>query len=88
MGSSTGAIGGLYRDHSGSWIAGFQMTIGKCSPLQDELCALFIDLKYAWDLGFMTLQVQTDCKEVVTMLNAMHADISTFSLVYAIVKLH
>ncbi|KAK8996373.1 hypothetical protein V6N11_076610 [Hibiscus sabdariffa] len=63
------------------------MAIGKSSPLQAELWALFIGLKYVWDLGFMTLQVQTDGKEVVTMLNAMHADRSTFPLVCVIVKL-
>ncbi|KAK9043379.1 hypothetical protein V6N11_071724 [Hibiscus sabdariffa] len=58
MGLSAGAIGGLYRDHSGSWI-----------------------------VGFMTLQVQIDCKEVVTLFNALKVDRSTFPFVRAIVKL-
>ncbi|KAK9021456.1 hypothetical protein V6N11_011443 [Hibiscus sabdariffa] len=63
MGSNAGAVGGLFRDHSGAWIAGFQQAIGKCSPLHAELWALFIGFQYAWELGFTTLQIQTDCKE-------------------------
>ncbi|KAK8527670.1 hypothetical protein V6N12_054875 [Hibiscus sabdariffa] len=85
--SSNGAIRGLFRDHFGSWISGFQKTIGKCSPLQAELWAIFTGLNYSWDQVFTLLQIQTDCKEVVTMLNAVHAAKSTFPLVRATVKL-
>ncbi|KAK8480884.1 hypothetical protein V6N11_061841 [Hibiscus sabdariffa] len=86
-GSNAGAVGGLFRDHSGAWIAGFQQAIGKCSPLHAELWALFIGFQYAWELGFTTLQIQTDCKEVVNMLHALDTDRSAFTLVRAIAKL-
>ncbi|KAL4295600.1 hypothetical protein GQ457_12G010160 [Hibiscus cannabinus] len=86
-GTNAGAIGGLFRDHSGAWIAGFQQAIGKCSPLHAELWDLFIGLQYAWELGLTILQIQTDCKEVVNMIYALDADRSVFSLVRAIAKL-
>ncbi|KAL4282362.1 hypothetical protein GQ457_03G021730 [Hibiscus cannabinus] len=83
----TGSIGGLLRDYVGSWISDFQKRIGNCTPLQAELWAIFIGLQYAWDQGVEILQVQSDFKEAVQMLNAPLAGTNSFSLVRAIVKL-
>ncbi|KAK8993212.1 hypothetical protein V6N11_033315 [Hibiscus sabdariffa] len=69
----SGAIGGLLRDHSGSWISGFQKSVGKCSVIQAELWAIYTGLIYAWDQGLSLLLVQSNSKDVVTMLNSIHA---------------
>ncbi|KAE8719485.1 hypothetical protein F3Y22_tig00109957pilonHSYRG00251 [Hibiscus syriacus] len=50
-----GSIGGVFRDHEGSWILGFNKSIGITSPLQAELWAIFIRLQLAWDNGFELL---------------------------------
>ncbi|KAL4348653.1 hypothetical protein GQ457_17G006170 [Hibiscus cannabinus] len=85
--NGSGTIGGLLRDHSGSWISGFQKSIGKCSVIQAELWTIYTGLIYAWDQGFSLLLVQSDSKDMVTMLNSVHATNSVFPLVRAIDRL-
>ncbi|KAL4311507.1 hypothetical protein GQ457_01G027580 [Hibiscus cannabinus] len=87
MVSNSGAIGGLLQDHYGSWISGFQKSIGKCSPFQVELWVIFTGLNYTWDQGFTILQIQSDSKDVIMMLNIVQTVGSVFPLVRAIAKL-
>ncbi|KAK8985639.1 hypothetical protein V6N11_068887 [Hibiscus sabdariffa] len=85
--NGTGSIGGLLRDHEGTWLYGFQKGIGMCNSLHVELWAIFTGLEFAWEHGIEILQVQSDCKEAVQMLNAIHAVSCPFPLVRAIAKL-
>ncbi|KAE8728983.1 hypothetical protein F3Y22_tig00004035pilonHSYRG00077 [Hibiscus syriacus] len=85
--TSYGSVGGVFRDHEGSWILGFNKPIGIMKPLQAELWAILTDLQLAWDHGFELLQIQTDSLEAVHLLDKSDATSSSMSLVRSIDKL-
>ncbi|KAK8987883.1 hypothetical protein V6N11_065489 [Hibiscus sabdariffa] len=71
----------------GSWLSRFQKAIGVLQPLQAELWALLIGLRFAWDQGFIFVQIQSDCAEAVKLIKADNAYMSLISLVRAIAAL-
>ncbi|KAK9020938.1 hypothetical protein V6N11_010950 [Hibiscus sabdariffa] len=87
--SSTGygSIGGIFRTHDGSWLLGFNKSVGVTQSFQSELWTIFYGLQIARDNGFVHLLIQTDCLEVVTRLNAPSAGSDVNALVRAIVRL-
>ncbi|KAE8694589.1 hypothetical protein F3Y22_tig00110777pilonHSYRG00051 [Hibiscus syriacus] len=50
--TGSGVVGGVFRDHEGAWVLGFNKTIGITQPLQAELWAIFIGIQIVWDHGF------------------------------------
>ncbi|KAE8734896.1 hypothetical protein F3Y22_tig00000656pilonHSYRG00010 [Hibiscus syriacus] len=66
-----GSVGGL--DHIGVWIHGFQKPIGIISTIQAELWAILIGLQCAQKEGFEMVQIQSDCAEVVDIVNNLNA---------------
>ncbi|KAL4311250.1 hypothetical protein GQ457_01G038400 [Hibiscus cannabinus] len=85
--SSSGSIGGVFRNHTGSWILGFQKQIGIVSILQAELWAIFIGLQIAWEQNFLFVTVQSDSMEAVNLLKKSQTSPSSLPLVRAIENL-
>ncbi|CAN1779180.1 Putative ribonuclease H protein At1g65750 [Linum perenne] len=68
----TGAtIGGVIRNAQGSWVAGFTNCIGRGSALLAELTALRDGLTLVWILGYREVQVESDCTEVVELVESI-----------------
>ncbi|KAK8564027.1 hypothetical protein V6N12_036159 [Hibiscus sabdariffa] len=77
-------IGGLLRDNVGNFLFGFSKFIGCANSLQAELWSLYIGLQLAWDYGVEFLQVQTDCKQVLQLLQHPHVESCSISLMHSI----
>ncbi|KAE8729300.1 hypothetical protein F3Y22_tig00003721pilonHSYRG00093 [Hibiscus syriacus] len=79
--------GGVLRDSEGVWILGFQQGLGFYSPLDSELWGIYTSLHLAWNLGFREVLVQSDCLEVIKLVEDPHSTESSSSLVRAIAHL-
>ncbi|XP_019197687.1 PREDICTED: uncharacterized protein LOC109191482 [Ipomoea nil] len=62
--TSRAGCGGVARDDSGSWLAGFTYNIGICSPLVAEAWALLKGIQLAKHLDFRDVIFETDSKEI------------------------
>ncbi|XP_019248761.1 PREDICTED: uncharacterized protein LOC109228032 [Nicotiana attenuata] len=60
-------LGGVFRNHNGHWIAGFQHHCSAISPLQAKLEALKEDLIVALTKGFTPLIIETDATEWIML---------------------
>ncbi|KAK8579321.1 hypothetical protein V6N12_069647 [Hibiscus sabdariffa] len=87
--TSTGqaAIGGLLRDDCGDWVVGFTRPVGRCSVLVAELWALHDMLHCAWDRGFHKVLIESDCLEVIRILQQTSPSLSSTGLVASILRL-
>ncbi|KAE8736038.1 hypothetical protein F3Y22_tig00000218pilonHSYRG00238 [Hibiscus syriacus] len=65
----TAAAGGVMCDHHGNWIRGFSRSIGICNALKVELWALHDILVMVWSMGFRKVEVESDCKTAVSLIN-------------------
>nr|KYP63514.1 Putative ribonuclease H protein At1g65750 family [Cajanus cajan] len=65
-------FGGLIRDVSGHWLAGFSGNSSHGDPSLAELLAILEGLKIAWHLGFKTVQCMIDSMDIVQSL--LHRD--------------
>ncbi|KAL4325259.1 hypothetical protein GQ457_11G023500 [Hibiscus cannabinus] len=63
------SLGGVFRNENGSWINGFARNIGQCSVLFAELWALHDCLSKAWNSNIRNLVIETDCMEIIRILN-------------------
>ncbi|KAK8556925.1 hypothetical protein V6N12_003314 [Hibiscus sabdariffa] len=82
-----GSVGGIFRSDDGSWILGFNKTIGILRPLQAELWEILLGLQLAWENGFERLLIQSDNREAIKRLNASTASSDPCSLVRSIAAL-
>ncbi|KAK9018022.1 hypothetical protein V6N11_001012 [Hibiscus sabdariffa] len=82
-----GSVGGIFRSDDGSWILGFNKTIGILRPLQAELWGILLGLQLAWENGFERLLIQSDNREAIKRLNASTASSDPCSLVRSIAAL-
>lgn len=62
--------GGVLRDHSGTWIAGFMSRKDAGTPFLAETWALLNGLVFAWDRGVRQVDCTSDNKELVQLLLA------------------
>ncbi|XVE56819.1 hypothetical protein DITRI_Ditri04bG0041400 [Diplodiscus trichospermus] len=62
------SAGGLIRDESGKWIAGYNLNLGICSCLATDLWAIFLGLKFAWDRGNRKVLLESDSAAAVEIL--------------------
>lgn len=65
-GSTT--TGGVLRDESGEWCAGFAVNIRRCSTPSAELWGVYYGLYIAWDKQTMRLELEVDSEMVVEFL--------------------
>ncbi|KAK9007263.1 hypothetical protein V6N11_051092 [Hibiscus sabdariffa] len=75
------------RTDDGSWILGFNKTIGILCPLQAELWGILLGLQLAWDNGFERLLIQSDNREAIRRVSASTASSVPCSLVRSIAAL-
>ncbi|KAL5836164.1 hypothetical protein ACOSQ4_015661 [Xanthoceras sorbifolium] len=68
--NQTGSIaaGGVARDLNSNWVRGFAMHLGAGNILEAELNAVLLGLDMVWDAGFRKVIVESDCLEVVTLI--------------------
>ncbi|KAK8554229.1 hypothetical protein V6N12_031198 [Hibiscus sabdariffa] len=87
--TSTGqaAIGGLLRDDCGDWVVGFTRPVGRCSVLVAELWTLHDMLHCAWNRGFRKVLIESDCLEVIRILQQTSPSLSSTGLVASILCL-
>ncbi|KAE8678678.1 hypothetical protein F3Y22_tig00111402pilonHSYRG00081 [Hibiscus syriacus] len=64
------AGGGVIRDSSGDWIAGYTRNIGRCTACHAELWAVLDSLEFAWKYGIRQLVVELVNLEAVRQLNS------------------
>ncbi|KAE8670535.1 hypothetical protein F3Y22_tig00112127pilonHSYRG00086 [Hibiscus syriacus] len=81
--STTGisSVGGHFWDHRGTWISGFQKSIGIVSTIQVEPWAILIGLQCDQKEGFEMVQIQSGCAKAVDMVNNPNASRNPLSLV-------
>ncbi|KAK8556676.1 hypothetical protein V6N12_003073 [Hibiscus sabdariffa] len=82
-----GSVSGVFRTDDGSWIYGFNKSIGIMQPLQAELWGIFVGLQIAWDIGFERLLIQSDSKEAIKLLNDNDVASNHCALVCSIARL-
>ncbi|KAK9037622.1 hypothetical protein V6N11_022526 [Hibiscus sabdariffa] len=82
-----GSVGEIFRTDDGSWILGFNKTIGILCPLQAELWGILLGLQPAWDNGFERLIIQSDNREAIRRVSASTASSNPCSLVRSIAAL-
>ena len=63
-------FGGIIRDHSSSWIAGFSGFVASCDILKVEILAILHGLAFAWRVGSRNLVCETDSLEVFCVVTA------------------
>ncbi|KAK9046574.1 hypothetical protein V6N11_052459 [Hibiscus sabdariffa] len=84
LGSGIGSVSSVFRADDGSWISGFNKTIGIVCPLQTELWGILLGLQLAWDNGFERFLIQSDSKEAIKRLVSTQASSDPCSLVRTI----
>lgn len=73
--------GGVIRDWTGRWIAGFSRKIGITSSLMAELWAIRNGLMLCVDRNLVMVEIELDAKSIVDMLeNSQYTNISISSL--------
>lgn len=77
---SNGGCRGALRDYLGSWIAGFSFYLGQCS-LEAEAWACLKGLNLAWDMGYKSVILETDCKALIDILESEPDELSPHSQV-------
>ncbi|XP_021826059.1 uncharacterized protein LOC110766949 [Prunus avium] len=78
--NTTGHIGaaGVLRDTNGGWLKGYSVNLGIGSVLEAELWGIFWGLSLAWDSGFRTVEVESDSKVAVTLINTLTSSTHPF----------
>ena len=75
--------GGLVRDSTGAWVAGFTYMIGTCSSTRAELWGVFTGLNFVWNLGLRKIILEVDSKSVAELIEK-GCDESNASIVLSI----
>ncbi|KAE8736080.1 Detected protein of unknown function [Hibiscus syriacus] len=60
---------GIIGDSAGSWFVGLAKIVGSCSILDAELWGLFEGLRLTWDTGLRRILVESDSKDMITLLS-------------------
>ncbi|CAL1399133.1 unnamed protein product [Linum trigynum] len=71
--------GGLLRDASGKWIAGFTASIGSATAALAELWAFYYGLDLAWKEGCRAVIVQSDSKLAIQLIEKRHDPVHPYS---------
>lgn len=86
-GALTGC-GGVIRDSTGHWVAGFKKCLGSGSVLSAELWGMVHGLELAWAQGFRRVWLESDSLTAVTLVkNGCHHSHQFFSLIQRIQRL-
>ncbi|KAK8566965.1 hypothetical protein V6N13_110046 [Hibiscus sabdariffa] len=75
---------GLLRESYGTWIRGYNHSIGIVDALTVELWAIHDGLIAAWELGFEFVRVQSNCTKAISPLSADNASRDSYALMKSI----
>ncbi|KAL4318457.1 hypothetical protein GQ457_18G015190 [Hibiscus cannabinus] len=81
---SRAGVGGVLRDDRGCWLLGFSRFLGRCDSLLAELWAIHDGLLHAWDSGYVRVELESDCLEVVRIINSESRALEGSALVSSI----
>ncbi|KAF7814783.1 putative reverse transcriptase [Senna tora] len=62
------SCGGVARDSTGAFVAGFIRKLSWCDIIGAELWAVLSALEAAWELGYKKLIIESDCLTVVNLI--------------------
>ncbi|XVF16288.1 hypothetical protein REPUB_Repub10bG0018300 [Reevesia pubescens] len=62
------ALAGVIRDNKGAWLSGFSSNIGICSTITAELWAVYKGLHLCWDLGYKSVELETNSMQAVNKI--------------------
>ncbi|KAE8709942.1 PAD4 [Hibiscus syriacus] len=71
--NARGSASGVLRDTEGSSIIGFSKHLGISSVLQSELWGIYEGLRLAWTYRVPKLEIQSDCAQVVRLIDSKDA---------------
>lgn len=84
--SSRAGFGGLLRDSNGEWIVGFSGSVGNAPILLVELKVIHQGFILAWHKDFRNIICESDCLEVVRLVNSGTKAFHVYSLVTADIR--
>ena len=85
---NSAACGGLLRNMNGDFLGGFVAKLDEADELSAELWACMLGLELAWDLGYRRVQLDSDSKVAVGLLeNEINESHHDFELVMATKRL-
>lgn len=71
------AAAGVIRDSTCRWVVSAARNLNSCPPLLSELWVASLGLHQAWDHGFKSLVLETDCQKVVDLLTGNSSSVTT-----------
>ncbi|KAL4353002.1 hypothetical protein GQ457_06G021180 [Hibiscus cannabinus] len=83
----TAGVGGVIRDENGCWILGFARFVGRCDVLIAELWAIYDGLVQAWNTGFSSVKLESDCLEATCIITSQSDALTSSALVASIKEL-
>jgi len=83
----------FYYNDSGVWIHGFFGSCGRAFNLLAEFSAIWRDLQMAWDLGYMSIILESDSQTTLDLIadtthNDFHPHATLLSLIKKFASLH
>ncbi|CAL1407561.1 unnamed protein product [Linum trigynum] len=78
--------GGVLRDSTGQWIAGYMANIGSTTAAHAELWALMYGLDLAWKHDCRALQVQTDSQLALQLINSRHDPVHPYATLLTAIR--
>ncbi|KAK5775241.1 hypothetical protein PVK06_043113 [Gossypium arboreum] len=82
-----GAVGGIFQNAQGEWIAEYFRVIGFSSTLQAELWVVVDGLGVQWVMGFRQIFVELDSADVINLINSTQPKESSLTLDRAISRI-
>ncbi|XP_075108971.1 uncharacterized protein LOC142180796 [Nicotiana tabacum] len=61
-------LGGAFRNSKGNWLVGYHKSSQAISPIHAELLALLEGLKIAKEMNFLSMEIETDCTDVIKLI--------------------
>ncbi|XP_016711543.1 uncharacterized protein [Gossypium hirsutum] len=80
-------VGGLLRDHNGTWIVGFIRYLSNCEVIDSELCGILDGLQITLNSDFRKVIIRTDNLEAVNLIYEGVHEVSNSTLVMRILLL-
>ncbi|KAI4313298.1 hypothetical protein L6164_026289 [Bauhinia variegata] len=67
-------FGSIIRDHSSNWVLGYKGHLELSTNIHAELETVQSGIALAWRKGICVMHVETDCMDVIHLLNSNKSD--------------
>ncbi|CAI0601142.1 unnamed protein product, partial [Linum tenue] len=85
--SGSAAAGGVIREEDGRFVSAFTANLGGGSITRAELMAIVIGLRAAWEVGARKVEVQTDSRVAIDLVQAATESSPHYQLVMQVRRL-